>query len=203
MSLLVCFLTGRSDPANTALSPDQVAFLDALPLAPHERLEVNFPYAPASGPWRRTQLPLASVRNTRDYLASRRAAFAREHADAVREVLARADRTLVLAGSCGLELLANLRLAASELADVHVLAYGPVARSRPAVDVETVAGRRDRLARRDGGIRADHLIDAGHLDYLGSPAFRGIARRAVERLRAGERPSVEAHPTAGDAEAAR
>lgn len=203
MSLLVCFLTGRSDPANTALSPDQVGFLDALPLAPHERLDVNFPYAPASGSWRPTPLPLASVRNTRDYLASRRAAFAHEHADAVREVLARADRTLVLAGSCGLELLANLRLAANELAVVHVLAYGPVARSLPAVGVETVAGRRDRLARQVGGMPADHLIDAGHLDYLGSPEFRGIARRAVERLRAGERPSVEAHPTAAEAEAAR
>ena len=28
MSLLVCFLTGRSDPANTALSPDHALFLD-------------------------------------------------------------------------------------------------------------------------------------------------------------------------------
>jgi hypothetical protein len=203
LSLLVCFLTGRSDPANTALSPDQVGFLDALPLAAHERLDVNFPYAPASGAWRRTPLPVASVRNTRDYLASRRAAFAREHSDTVREVLARADRTLVLAGSCGLELLANLRLAANELADVHVLAYGPVARRRPPASLETVVGRRDRLARQGGAIPADHLIGAGHLDYLGSPEFRGIAARAVERLRAASRPRIEAQPTAGDAGTAR
>ncbi|MBM7505631.1 hypothetical protein ACFPER_00845 [Agromyces aurantiacus] len=187
MTLLVGFLTGRSDPSTTALSPAQSAFLDALPVAAHERLDVNFPYAPASGPWRPTPLPLASVRNARDYAGSRRPSFARRHAAAVGEALARADRTLVLAGSCGLELLANLGLDAAALAGVHVLAYGPVARSRPAASLEVVVGRRDALARawvRRTGL-VDHEVDAGHLDYLASPEFAAIASAAVERLRAG------------------
>ncbi len=199
MSLLVCFLTGRSDPANTALSPAQRAFLEALPLASEERLDVNFPYAPASGPWRRTALPLASVRNTRDYLAARRPGFAREHAGAVRDILTRADRTLVLAGSCGLELLAGLRLDDAALRGVHVLAYGPVARSRPAgVSLEVVVGRRDALARR-WARRADHLIDAGHLDYLASQEFEEIAVRAVERLRADASAAASPWPSPGAA----
>jgi hypothetical protein len=183
MSLLVCFLTGRSDPSNTALSPEQRAFLDALPIASDERLDVNFPYGPASGAWRRTALPLASVRNTRDYLGSRQPAFARAHARAVSDVLTRADRTLVLAGSCGLELLANLRLDGAALAGAHVLAYGPVARSLPEASVEIVVGRRDPLARGRAPVPPDHVIDAGHLDYLTSAEFRAIAARAVARLR--------------------
>ena len=192
MTLLVCILTGRSDPANPALSPVQRAFLDALPISAQERVDANFPYGPPTGPWRRTSLPLASARNARGLLASRRPAFARAHADAVRGVLTRADRTLVLAGSSGLELLANLRLDAAALDGVHVLAYGPVARSGAAAAVsaaaatlETVVGRRDLLARRWAG-RADHLVDAGHLDYLASPEFVAIATRAVARLRAGQ-----------------
>jgi len=184
MTLRVCFLTGRSDRSNTALSPVQRAFLDSLPITDEERVEVNFPYRPASGPWRRTPLPTASVRNARDYFASRRAGFAHEHRAAVREVLTAADRTLVLAGSCGLELLANLRLEAEVLARVHVVAYGPVARTRPgAARVETVTGRADALARRSTG-SPDHEIDAHHLDYLSSPELRGIVVAAIERLRA-------------------
>ncbi|MFC5789615.1 hypothetical protein ACFPPE_07080 [Agromyces tardus] len=207
MSLLVCFLTGRSDRANTALSPAQAGFLDALPIGVGERLDVNFPYAPAGGPWRATPLALASVRNTRDYLASRRAGFPRAHAAAVREVFTRADRTLVLAGSCGLELLANLRLDAPALARLHVVAYGPVARSRPRVSLETVTGAGDALARwstarwpASGRAAAespagasDHLIDAHHLDYLASPALHAIVVRAIERLR-----SADAAPITGE-----
>ncbi|MFE5671189.1 hypothetical protein ACFQ58_06200 [Agromyces sp. NPDC056523] len=193
MRLRVCFLTGRSDRSNTALSPEQRAFLDALPVGIDERLDVNFPYAPASGPWRPTPLPLASVRNARDYLAARHPRFALDHADAVRDVLTAADRTLVLAGSCGLELLAGLRLEAAAARSVHVLAYGPVARSRPlGLRLETVVGRRDALARR-WARQADHVIDAGHLDYLASPEFRSIAVRAIERVRS---PSRSLHPGA-------
>lgn len=183
MRLRVCFLTGRSDRSNTALSPAQLAFLDALPLTAEERLDVNFPYRPASAPWRPTPLPIASVRNVRDYFGSRRAGFAREHAAAVRTAFAEADRTLVLAGSCGLELLANLQLDAQILARVHVIAYGPVARSRPdAAGIETVAGRADALARRSTGA-PDHEIDATHLDYLSSPEMRAIVVATIERLR--------------------
>ena len=208
MSLLVCFLTGRSDRSNTALSPAQAGFLDALPVGAGERLDVNFPYRPARGPWHPTPLPVASLRNARDYVESRRAGFARAHAAAVREVLARADRTLVLAGSCGLELLANLRLDADALAGVHVVAYGPVARRRPAVSLETVTGASDTLARWSTGT-PDHEIAAHHLDYLASPELRRIVVRAIERLRvessagqgAGPTPGPAAGPAAGRAAA--
>ncbi|WP_168197123.1 hypothetical protein [Agromyces laixinhei] len=184
MTLGVCFLTGRSDRANSALSPAQQAFLDGLPLAPEERVGVNFPYLPASGPWRRTPLPVASARNVRDYFASRRPAFALMYSAAVRAVLTATDRTLVLAGSCGLELLANLELDDDALARVHVVAYGPVARSLPrAATVETVTGRSDALARRSTGA-PDHEIDGHHLDYLSSPELRAVVVAAIARLRA-------------------
>lgn len=193
MSVQLCFLTGRSDPGNTALSPAQLGFLRALPLADDERVEANFPYDEPTGPWRRTPLPLASVRNGRDHLGSRHPRFAERHADAVRERFARADRTLVLAGSCGLELLANLRLGREVLERVQVLAYGPVARRAPDVELEVVVGRADLLAR-PWAARADHVIASGHLDYLGSPPFAAIAERALARARAADR---AAQPSAG------
>lgn len=195
MSLLVCFLTGRSDRSNTALSPAQAGFLERLPIEAGERLDVNFPYRPASGPWHPTPLPIASVRNAGDYLESRRAGFAREYRAAVREVLTRADRTLVLAGSCGLEMLGNLRLDADALAAVHVVAYGPVARRRPAMSLETVTGASDALARWSTGA-PDHEIDAHHLDYLASPELHGIVVGAIARLRAESGTAPGAGPAA-------
>lgn len=202
MSIQVCFLTGRSDPGNTALSPAQLAFLRALPLADDERVEANFPYDVPTGQWRRTPLPLASVRNGWDHFGSRHPRFAERHADEVRERFARADRTLVLAGSCGLELLANLRLGSDVLSRVQVLAYGPVARRAPEVDLEVVVGDRDALAR-PWARRADHVIASGHLDYLSAPGFGPIAEGALARVLAADSrsdaPALEAPAPASEA----
>jgi hypothetical protein len=57
------------------------------------------------------------------------------------------------------------------------------------VSVEAVVGRRDVIARRHA-VPPDHVIDGGHLDYLGSPEFRELAARAVARLRAADVPEV-------------
>ncbi|WP_165314334.1 hypothetical protein [Agromyces protaetiae] len=199
-TLQVRFLTGRSDRSTTALSPAQHAFLDALPLDEAERVRVNFPYAPAAGPWRKVPLPVASVRNARDYLGARRRAFATRHTADVRAALAGADRQLVLAGSCGLELLGGLRLDDETLARVHVVAYGPVARRRPPVSLETVVGDRDGIASRRRLGEPDHRIAAGHLDYLASPVFREIVVAAIGRLRAEAASSEASAPVPSPAE---
>src|SRR5262245_2838356 len=107
--LQVFFLTGQSDPPRCALSPAQEAFIEALPLPASAKLRLNFPSAAETAPWRHTSLALASLNNVTMYVGSRRASFA-QYAPSVLRQLARAEQTLVLAGSSGLELLANLRL---------------------------------------------------------------------------------------------
>ena len=178
----VVFLTGQSDPGSCALSPVQAAFLAALPLTDAERGPLNFPYRAGLAPHRPTPLLRASWHNTRLTLAAQRPGFARAHAAPVDAELSLATRTLVLAGSCGLELLRALDLPAATLARLHVLAYGPVSRGRPACAVETVVGRGDRISLVRPAA-ADHVVPCGHLDYLTSPDVLGIAAAALARLR--------------------
>ena len=108
--LQLAFLTGQSDPARCALSPQQRAFGQAL-LAPGRVLHpCNFPYDAATPDHQPAALLAASWHNTRHYLRSRRPGFAAAHGPALAQLLQAAPHTLLLAGSCGLELLANLEL---------------------------------------------------------------------------------------------
>ena len=163
--LQVAFMTGQSDPGRCALSPAQHAFLDALPVPEAEKLRRNFPYADDTPPHRDVPILAASWHNVRQFLASRAPSFGERHRPAVLRMIARADHTVLLAGSCGLEILANLELPDAALRRVHVFAYGPVARHRPACDTFVVRGRRDWIAG-VWGVHADRLVGAGHMNYL-------------------------------------
>jgi hypothetical protein len=181
--LQVAFMTGQSDPGRCALSPIQQAFLDALPVPDSGKVRTNFPYDAGTLPYREMTLALASWNNVRQYLASQSAAFAAAHRPAVLRMLGRAERTVILAGSCGLEILANLSLPQSALEHVHVFAYGPVCRHRPACEVVVVRGRRDWLARACG-TRRDRMVEGGHLTYLQNPEVLARCRAVVARVAA-------------------
>jgi hypothetical protein len=182
LSVQVVFLTGQSDPGRCALSPVQQAFVDALPLPAAAKVSRNFPYAETTA-WRPTSLLTASVFNARQYLASRRPDFATRHAPGVRQQLAQAHRTLILAGSSGLELLANLSLPRDVLDRLDVFAYGPVARRIPDCACVLVQGRRDWVSRAWFS-RVDHRVECGHLDYLESPEVLSLCLALVRRLTA-------------------
>lgn len=166
--LQILFLTGRSDPASAALSPVQTAFLDALPVPDAWKVRVNFPYPGVTPPFRDTPLLLASWRNGRQFLASRRPDFAARHRAPVQARVAAAERTFVLAGSSGTELLINLELPAVALGRLHVFAYGPVARRPPACDHRFVQGHHDWISRA-WFPRGAARVAAGHMDYLTAP----------------------------------
>lgn len=183
-ALQVAFLTGQSDPGGCALSPVQQAFLERLPLAGVTRVSNNFPYAADTRPYRPVSLVAASWHNTRQYLASRRAGFAEAFGPSVCRLLDRADHTVLLAGSCGLELLANLSLPAERLATVSVFAYGPVARRRPACACVVVCGDRDWLSRM-AMPHADHVVQCGHMDYLESAEVQHLCAEFVGRTAQG------------------
>jgi hypothetical protein len=177
----VAFLTGQSDAPRCALSPVQRAFLDALPLPASAKLPLNFPYDAGTAPWRHVPLIAASVSNARLYMASRRPDFAARHAPDVLRVLARAPRTLILAGSAGLEILVNLRLPREALERVHVLAYGPVARRLPDCACVLVQGRRDWVSRW-WFPAVDHRVECTHLDYLESPEVMALCVQTLRRM---------------------
>lgn len=177
----VAFLTGQSDPRRCALSAAQHAFLDALPLPEPAKLRRNFPYADATAPHAPTPLWRASVNNGWQFLVSRRGGFAARHRDSILRLIDRAERTLLLAGSCGAELLNNLRLPPDALARVGVFAFGPVARALPACRLYTVRGARDWLSRAFVA-HADLLVDCGHLDYLANPRVLAACRAQLDAL---------------------
>lgn len=190
MPLQIAFLSGQSDPSGSSLSPAQEAFLAALPVPDGWKVRVNFPYPETTQPHRPTPLMHASWNNCRQTLESRRAAFPERYRPPVLALLARAERTLLLAGSCGLELLANLDLPTPALKRVHVFAYGAVARRRPACDLRQVRGRRDWIARALSRVplsSSDTWVACGHLDYLENPAVLAACRGFLDEIREGRR----------------
>lgn len=178
-SLQIAFITGRSQPDCGVLSPVQRAFLAQVAGEGHLQISYNFPWQPSpEQPHRSPGLLRASLNNSRDYLASRRAGFARRHRQAAIDFLANADRTVLLAGSCGLELFNNLHLPSASLARVSIFAYGPVARRRPDCRHLLVQGHQDVLSRL-WFPNADVRIDSGHLHYLNQPAVAEFCQQFI------------------------
>ena len=179
----VAFLTGQSDARRCALSDLQQTFIDRL--APTRAVPWNFPYDAATPPFSATPLLRASLANATQYWASRTRAFRERHRPGVEAMLDGADRTVLLAGSCGLELFNNLSLPRGLLASVVVFAYGPVARRRPDCEAMLVQGRRD-LVSRCWFRRVDLHVDAGHMDYLARDEVLARCRTLLAQL--GARP---------------
>ena len=206
--LQVALLTGRSDPRSAALTPVQARFLDALGDPDVALVPTNFPWPleasarnrtdPADGHVRTSPVPLpvASVRNAAQYLGSRRRIWAARHRPALKSLVGRSERTVLVCGSCGLELLLNLGADPATLARIDVLAIAPVARALPRCRrVTLVRGRRDRIS--PLWIDAvDHLVDGGHMDVFENPAVIDLARGLVAAARR-ERPAPDAPPPCG------
>lgn len=181
MRLQVLHLTGQSDPRSCALSPGQSAFLDALPVPEEAKVRLNFPYDAGLAAYRPTPLWLGSLRHVALFwrIRLRRRRWAARFGPLVERQLCAADRTLVLAGSIGLDLLGRLALPTAVLDRLVVVAYGAVATRPPACRIVRVAGRRDHLAR---WWPADVEVDAGHLDYLAAPEVAALCRALLAEL---------------------
>jgi hypothetical protein len=175
----VAFLTGQSDPRRCALSEVQQTFIDRL--APIPRVPRNFPYDVASPPFAPTPLVRASLSNATQYWASRTRAFRARHRPGVDAMLEGAERTLLLAGSCGLELFNNLALPRALLDRIVVFAYGPVARCRPDCEALLVQGHRDLISR-CWFRRVDLRVGAGHMDYLARDDVLAPCRALLAQL---------------------
>ncbi|KQQ75374.1 hypothetical protein ASF73_06020 [Xanthomonas sp. Leaf131] len=163
----IAFLTGQSDPQRCALSIEQQHFLQQLQSPGRQLIDCNYPYRPDSAAHRRTPLWRASASNARQYLAARAARVADADRTRVVALLEQAPTTVLLAGSCGLQLLTALQLPQALRARLAVFAYGPVCRAPASFgQLRVLQGRRDWISRALFGA-AVHLRPAcGHMDYL-------------------------------------
>lgn len=168
-----------------------------------EAVPVGFPWnrAAIGAPWSRPPLVAASVRNGLQTLACWTSPrFRRQIARHVRPLVeSTTECLLVVAGSCGLELVsAGLRRTGVPVGlRIRIVALGPVARrpiGHPRVDVVVVRGPSDRWSRRGCPLATDHEVDVDHLGYAADPGVRQIVREEALRL-AGVRRAPRGSPT--------
>lgn len=180
-ALQIAFFTAQADPRTCALSPVQAAFLDPWRDRPHVAIvERNFPYDSAVAPARCRPLWRESVSVARQYCGAKRQVFAAKRQTCMRALLAQADETVLLAGSCGLELLRRLGLSAADYAQISFVGYGVVAKQRPPCPGILVLGESDWIAR-GRGPAPDRLVNCGHLDYLANADFAALCNDFIER----------------------
>jgi len=166
---IAAFLTGHSVRGCTGLSREQLDFQSRTEIPHHQWLAHNFPYHETFPFPEPVGLIRASLSNAAHVFESWLPSGGTRHRDQVCGIFRRHDAVILLAGSCGLELLNNLRLPDEILARIHVFAFGPVSRRLPRTASHVVVqGTRDfysGLCHR----RPDHLIRCAHMDYLRSP----------------------------------
>lgn len=166
MNHIVGFITGHSVRGCTGLSHEQREFQQRSAVPAANWLRHNFPWQetfPFPEPFR---LLSASWNNLRHYFVSRRSAFREQHCPQVVARFAHYDAVILLAGSCGLELLNNLDLPAETRQRLHVFAYGPVSRRRPDVaSCFLVQGERDVISRTFHR-HVDARFHCPHMGYL-------------------------------------
>lgn len=182
--LQIAYITGRSFPGRADLSPVQTAFINRLAKPGRTLAQLNFPYftgASDSTTFEAVGLFTASLNNSRDYLASRRPVFEKNYQMPVAGLLARAQHTVFLAGSCGLELFNNLNLPAALLKTTSVFAYGPVARKRPVCHHFLVQGDNDRISQ-IWFRNVDSKVRSGHMNYLVNPELLTLCEHFISSI---------------------
>ncbi len=180
----VAWLSGVSRPGTSALSPEQLAFVEGLRVPAEWKLWSNFPYGEPGPTFRPVPLIVASAVNALRFLGSSlplRRPSSRRHWAAVK---GSCDRLLLITSSCGSQIGAALEGSSEGGAKVEALGLGAVDWGAGGLDLERVVGREDRLARLfTGRRRRSELVGVGHMDYAGSSAALEEANRwLVARL---------------------
>lgn len=181
---IAAFITGHSLPGCTGLSTDQLDFQQRSELPVGRWLSNNFPYHETS-PFRPPNLIRASFNNSRHYYFSRFGSFRDRHRDHVVGIFSAYEKVILLAGSCGLELLNNLELPGDTRRRLHIFSYGAVSRKLPDTASHLmVQGSRDFISRIFHR-HADHRYSSSHMDYLRSPEtlrlFNSFCHRTLEK----------------------
>ncbi|SOU00646.1 Hypothetical Protein LMG19146_02163 [Xanthomonas arboricola pv. fragariae] len=182
-SLQIAFLTGQSDPESCALSMQQQHFLQQLQGPGRRLIDCNYPYRSASPTYRHMPLWRASVSNAHQYLAARAARVADADRMRVVALLEQAPTTVLLAGSCGLQLLTALQLPLALRTRLAVFAYGPVCNA-PATfgQLCVIQGSGDWISRALFAGAPDLMPACGHLHYLRDAAVLAECQAFIARV---------------------
>lgn len=171
---MIAWVAGRSDPATCRLSPQRVAFLNRIALPGWKTLQLNFPYArELNQPLRRTHLLWASFHNAWQFLADTWGLRRQANRGAWRSVLQSREKLLLIANSCGLQLLLDSRIDCGE--NVFVIALGPVGWRRPQCPHLLIQGENDYLSRLFYRRHVAVIAGQGHLNYDQNPATFALA----------------------------
>ncbi|PPU02537.1 hypothetical protein [Xanthomonas arboricola] len=193
-TLQVAFLTGQSDPESCALSRQQQHFLQQLQGRGRRLIDCNYPYCLDSPPHRHMPLWRASVSNARQYLAARTARVADADRLRVAALLEQAPTTVLLAGSCGLQLLTALRLPQALRTRLAVFAYGPVCDAPAAFgQLRVVQGRGDWISRALFAGAPDLTPACGHLHYLRDATVLAECQAFIARVERAAQGRAHAH----------
>lgn len=168
VSPIAAFLTGHSVRGCTGLSREQLDFQRRSDVPHDQWLAHNFPYHETFSFPEPVGIVRASLNNTAHVLASCLPSGGIRHRDQVSAIFRRHDAVILLAGSCGLELLNNLQLPDEILGRIHVFAFGPVSRRLPRAASHVVVQGTGDLYSRLFHRRPDHRVSCGHMDYLRS-----------------------------------
>jgi hypothetical protein len=184
-SHIAAFITGHSVRGCTGLSADQFDFLRRSELPDEQWLPCNFPYH-ETFPFRSPNLIRASLNNSCHYYFSRFSGFRDRHRDQVIGIFSGYEKVILLAGSCGLELLNNLELPDDIRSRLHVFSYGAVSRELPDTASHLmVRGSQDFISRIFHR-HADHCYASSHMGYLRSPEtmrlFNSFCRRTLQEF---------------------
>jgi hypothetical protein len=165
-------LTGQSIPSNTALSPEQIAFLRAVAPPEVEILAHGFPFLRSreTALYRQPRLLAASLHNAHQYVAARLVPrFQNEIVTRLNELFSQTSATLfVISGSCGLHFMNVSWPHLIRSVRFFLVALGPVSLGHQTVPKDllvTVRGTRDAWSAVLFRGPIDHHVPGGHLDY--------------------------------------
>lgn len=190
-------VTGLSDPATCELSIEQTGFMNRVisnlrargrEIPVGSRIESNFPFFVTPGPRRKNLGLLASSYNNfhqfRSFRSVRYQSLARPH---WRRLFESTDCINLIAGSCGLELIARSIVSLNTFPRIYVLALGPVANrslvrvlhNSGQIRLTIVRGASGWIATR--GILQDEIV-VPKLEHLGYWRHSAIGELVCEWL---------------------
>ena len=170
--VLLC--TGQSSFKSSALSLEQLSFLETAAPTECSVLSMGFPFDSSfdGAGFREVGMVSASWRNARQVYWSMFSPVYREAiARRFQAVIGATSRRLIIVtGSCGLQLVnvAWPKLQIPTELRIDLVALGPACFGELRMPVTVVRGRRDIWSRMLYRGRVDHVCAGGHLDYWGA-----------------------------------
>ena len=177
----VCFITGLSNYGNNTLSPIQTEFLSKIDTTEKNKLFLNFPYVNKNLTYKEPHIICASISNAYQYLLSK-TYWIEEKNERLKSMLKEERRILLLSGSCGLELIRNMKFTKEEKERLHVIAYGAVAKKIPDLKYLTLVQSKNDWIARLWIKEYDFMIEGNHMNYLESEKFLNFTNDYVRKM---------------------